>query len=368
MTTPKNFFIKGLAITTPILGRISIGHREEKNGKVLPVRDDEISITSQVRRGMEYTPHPIEAELLNAVEAKANAEKKLRSIPVKLMYNNPELNIQAGYSAFESSTGRQLCVGDGVKARRYSKQDNKTNEVECNGPQYCEFAQTYRCKLHARLNVQIDGQDDPMGAFVFRTSGYNSVRTLIYKLQGFYSLFNGKLRGIPLSLVMRAKSTAQSMGQPVYYLDLVLRGKSPQEAMQIANETAKAEADAGMSQAEFEDTMMAGLKNSAFLETEEDGIDIVEEFFNENDDYTTPAAPAASSKSGGLNSLQKVLPNKNNEAKQSAGQTQAQSGTLEPQQSPVEITMVSDVSEMSLTGFQLPPEIAEQFSTNTQAS
>lgn len=366
MTSAKNFFIKGLAITTPILGRISIGHREEKNGKVLPVRDDEISITSQVRRGIEWAPHPIEKTLLDMVDARSNAEKKLRSIPVTLMYNNPELNIQANYSAFESSTGRQLCVGDGVKARRFSHQDNKTNEVDCSGPQYCEFAKTYRCKLHARLNVQIEGQDDPMGAFVFRTSGYNSVRTLIYKLQGFYSLFNGKMRGIPFSLVMRAKSTAQSMGQPVYYLDLVLRGKTQQEAMQIANDTAKLESEVGMAQAEFEETMLAGLKNSAFLETDEDGIDIVEEFFNDNDDDTTTSATSSSQKTGGLNALQKVLPATSN-SKQPPAPAASQSVTLEIEQNPVEVSMTSGIEGMPISDFKLPPEIAEQFSSNQVA-
>lgn len=368
MTTQTNWFIEGLAITTPILGRISIGHREEKNGKALPVRDDEISITSQVRRGYEWAPHPIEAQLLGKIDAKENAEKKLRSIPVTLMYNNPELNIQANYSAFESSTGRPVCVGDGVKARRYSQQDNKTDDVDCSGPQYCQFAKVYRCKLHARLNVQIEGQDDPMGCFIFRTSGYNSVRTLIYKLQGYYSLFGGKLRGIPFNLIMRAKSTAQSMGQPVYYLDLTLRGKSTQEAMAIAKETAEAETKAGMAQNEFEATMLAGLRNSAFLETEEDGVDIIEEFYTDGDENETmTVTQATSAKTSGLAGLQRVLP-RTNESETAPAKTKPQSGTLEIQQSPVEISMISDVGNMPLSDFQLPPEIAEQFSTNTQAA
>ncbi len=42
----ENTMIKGLAITPPILGRISIGKIVEKNGKRLPERDDQFTITS----------------------------------------------------------------------------------------------------------------------------------------------------------------------------------------------------------------------------------------------------------------------------------------------------------------------------------
>ena len=41
--------IKGLAITLPVLGRISIGKIVEKNGKRLPEKDDQFTITTQVQ-------------------------------------------------------------------------------------------------------------------------------------------------------------------------------------------------------------------------------------------------------------------------------------------------------------------------------
>jgi hypothetical protein len=45
--------IKGLAITPPILGRISIGKIVEKNGKRLPEKDDQFTITSQIQKKMD---------------------------------------------------------------------------------------------------------------------------------------------------------------------------------------------------------------------------------------------------------------------------------------------------------------------------
>src|SRR3546814_4065184 len=44
--------IKGLAITPPVIGRISIGKVVEKNGKRLPEKDDQFTITS---RSEEHT-------------------------------------------------------------------------------------------------------------------------------------------------------------------------------------------------------------------------------------------------------------------------------------------------------------------------
>jgi hypothetical protein len=41
--------IKGLAITPPVIGRISIGKIVEKNGKRLPEKDDSFTLTTQVQ-------------------------------------------------------------------------------------------------------------------------------------------------------------------------------------------------------------------------------------------------------------------------------------------------------------------------------
>ena len=51
--------LKGLAITPPVLGRISIGKVIEKNGKRLPEKDDQFTITSQVQSKDGWLPHPL---------------------------------------------------------------------------------------------------------------------------------------------------------------------------------------------------------------------------------------------------------------------------------------------------------------------
>lgn len=50
--------LKGLAITPPVLGRISIGKVVEKNGKRLPEKDDQFTITSQIQVRDNWLMHP----------------------------------------------------------------------------------------------------------------------------------------------------------------------------------------------------------------------------------------------------------------------------------------------------------------------
>ncbi len=101
--------IKGLAITPPILGRISIGKVVEKNGKRLPEKDDQFSITSQIQnKDSGWVKHPLDEQL----RAKT-PNQKLRSIPVRMIFNDPELNLRAEYSLFDRQTGRLICSGNG---------------------------------------------------------------------------------------------------------------------------------------------------------------------------------------------------------------------------------------------------------------
>lgn len=71
-------------------------------------------------------------------------------------------------------------------------------------------------------NVQI-GDDDELGCFVFRTTGFNSNRTLSARLQYFFSVSAGQLSTLPLELRLRGMSTSQSHRAPIYYVDLAVR-------------------------------------------------------------------------------------------------------------------------------------------------
>lgn len=261
--------LKGLAITPPVIGRISIGKVVERNGKRLPEKDDEFTITSQVQTKDGWVSHPQDSLL-----RKENS--KLRSIPVRLLFNDPDLNLRANYTLFDRATGRTVCVGDGETCKRSTLAGIQT--LPCQTPDACE-ASGGQCKPYGRLNVRI-GDEDELGSFVFRTTGFNSIRTLAARLAYFHAASGGLLATLPLELRLRGKSTTQSHRAPIYYVDLTARaGSTLVNAIASARETSQLQAAAGFDQLALDKAAHQGLANGAFEESADDGPDLVEEFY-----------------------------------------------------------------------------------------
>ena len=265
--------LKGLALTPPTVGRISIGKVVEKNGKRLPEKDDEFTITSQVQSQGQWVNHPLDKELRKTNE-------KLRSIPIKLLFDDPELNLRAQYSLFDRSTGRPMCVGNGETCKRMV--NGKLESHDCPTPESCTVAVNNQCKPYGRMNVRI-GDDDELGSFVFRTTGYNSIRTLSTRLSYFSAVSGGMLSTMPLELRIRSKSTTQSFRAAIYYVDLVVRdGLSLNDAIQQAKSEYDARQQAGFNQRALEDVARKGFTAGAFEESEDEGLSVVEEFYPES--------------------------------------------------------------------------------------
>ncbi|TFA83829.1 hypothetical protein F638_3882 [Pseudomonas sp. LAIL14HWK12:I2] len=292
--------LKGLAITPPVLGRISIGKVIEKNGKRLPEKDDQFTITSQVQSKDGWLLHPLNDEL------RKGQEDKLRSIPVRLLFNEPELNFRADYSLFDRQSGRPLCVGNGETCKR-ATQDGMQS-LPCPSPDACPLAKGGACKPYGRLNVLI-GDDDPLGSFVFRTTGFNSIRTLAARLHYFQAISGNRLACLPLELRLRGKSTRQSHGTPIFYVDITVRnGMSMEEALLAARQLDEARQSAGFDQASLDSAAKHGLGNGAFEDSEEDGGAVIEEFYSSTDAATGAAQndepqPAPNSLAGKLEAL-----------------------------------------------------------------
>ena len=313
--------IKGLMMTPPVMGRISIGKLVERNGRLLPEKDDEFTLTTQVQTRAGWTLHPLDGilrnELQQAQHARAfcagmqvsesaftegqgqlavqateprndgpvqplmpkddtsslrphlqaklqrklqrlstegmdaetstgtgtaaamataaavqhtdaasgtTARIKLRSIPVRLLFNDPGLNLRANYTLFDRATARPLCVGDGQQCKRRGPDGIQT--LECPSPEHCALAAGGQCKLFARLHVRIDHPDsgcDELGTFVLRTTSVNTVRTLMARMRYLQAFSAGQLAYLPLELRLRGKSTTMSHRAPIYYVDLGLR-------------------------------------------------------------------------------------------------------------------------------------------------
>lgn len=285
--------LKGLAITPPVIGRISIGKVIEKNGKRLPEKDDQFTITSQVQTKDGWLPHPFDEGLRKAQSG------KIRIIPIKLLFSEPDLNFRAEYTLFDRTTGRPLCVGNGETCKRVCKTGMES--LPCPTPDQCPLADQ-GCKPYGRLNVSI-GDDDPLGCFVFRTTGFNSIRSLYARLHYFKAVSGNLLACLPLELRLRGKSTRQSHGTPIYYADITLRsGVTLEETLQAAQETDRQRRIAGYDQKALDAAARVGFENGAFEDSSEDAGAVVEEFFTDNADTDTTAteterSQAASGKS-----------------------------------------------------------------------
>lgn len=263
--------LKGLAITPPVLGRISIGKIIEKNGKRLPEKDDQFTITSQMQGKDGWLLHPLNDEL------RKSHEEKLRSIPVRLLFNEPELNFHADYTLFDRQFGQPLCVGNGETCKRVTQDGMQS--LPCPSPDGCPLAKGGACKPYGRLNVLI-GDDDPLGSFVFRTTGFNSIRTLAARLHYFQAISGNRLACLPLELRLRGKSTRQSHGTPIFYVDLTVRsGIDMSEALRVAIELDEQRQAAGFDQAALDEAARRGFGNGAFEDGEEDSGAVIEEFF-----------------------------------------------------------------------------------------
>jgi hypothetical protein len=276
--------IKGLAITPPVLGRISIGRVVEKNGKRLPEKDDQFTITTQVQVAGAWVPHPYDEEL------RKNAQNgKLRSIPVRMLFNDPDLNLRAEYSMFDRQNGRPICVGNGESCRRVTS--NGVQTLPCPSPDVCELAKGGMCKPYGRLNVKI-GDDEELGTFIFRTTGFNSIRSLAARLAYYKAVSGNLLASLPLELRLRGKSTTQSHRSAIYYVDICVRdGCSFESAIMEARKIDARRKEVGFDQAALDEAGKQGFANAAFEFNEEEVPEIIEEFFPQQDSEAEAPAP-----------------------------------------------------------------------------
>ena len=266
--------IKGLAITPPVLGRISIGKIVEKNGKRLPEKDDQFTITSQIQTKDGWVKHPLDEQLREKAQ-----NQKLRTIPARMIFNEPELNLRAEYSLFDRQTGRLICSGNGETCQRLGQ--NGIEQHPCPSPDLCPLAQGGLCKPYGRLYVNLD-ESDEFGTFIFRTTGFNSIRTLAARLSYYHAASGDLLSCLPLQLTLRGKSTTQSYRTPIYYVDLTLRdGTNLQEAITSAKQIDEQSKAAGFYQEALDHVARQGYGNASFEVGSEEGLDIVEEFYTE---------------------------------------------------------------------------------------
>ncbi|MDT4864709.1 hypothetical protein FQZ97_994780 [compost metagenome] len=128
---------------------------------------------------------------------------------------------------------------------------------------------------------------------MFRTTGFNSIRTLAARLKYFQAISGNRLACLALELRLRGKSTRQSHGTPIFYVDITLRsGMSVEENLLAAKQLDEARQAAGFDQRALDSAAQQGLGNGAFEDNEEDSGTIVDEFFPLTEPAPTASEPS----------------------------------------------------------------------------
>jgi len=268
------------------LGTVRIGYLEDREGAApRPVRDDQFRITRLVRKQGQWLEDPLQKKLVDALPPKPGSQErsKLREIPIRLQSDSPDLVCRTRFEAFDPSKGRSVCASVGAgKAKRFNAK-GAIDEVDCVGPDACEFAQSSgaRCKLFGRMHFEIEGQSPNVdNTFVFRSTSINTLRNIEARLARFWALFGGRLRGVPFRLVLRSRTTPGSKWSRFYFVDLELRqGVSLAQAKLLADQEARTMAASGLDYEAWEDIIRAGLANGALV-GDEGEAQLVREFFS----------------------------------------------------------------------------------------
>jgi len=225
-----SMLVKGITPTLFEAGKVKIGRkgkeREGNNGKwQAPEKLDHFLITRTLR-GQDNN-FLLDESLI--AKLPKDADDKLRRIPITLLYDDMSLNFQSRYACYLGKT--LFCSGDGETANEAIADQNKKvsgyKQVSCTCRR-AEFGYEGRdkCKITGKLQFVIRGAERIGGVHVYRTTGRNSVISIMSSLAMIQRITGGLLAGIPLELVVNPKQVADPNGaqQTVYVVSIEFAG------------------------------------------------------------------------------------------------------------------------------------------------
>lgn len=220
---PRGMFVKNLRPTLTERGKIKIGEKgkeiESRSGtKFQPPQKLDHFVITTLERGKD-------GNFVRDQDLHGKLGTKPTSIPIRLLFDDIEMNLQTRYVAF---SGRNIwCHGDGESAIRDGE-----GERDCPCPNLERGYDEKRdklgpvCKINGRLQVLIDGAAGVGGVWVFRTTSWNTIQGLVSSMALIANVTGGRLAGVPLDLTVRPKQATDPQGrqQTIYVVGLEYRG------------------------------------------------------------------------------------------------------------------------------------------------
>ncbi len=219
--------IKNLVPQLAERGKIKIGEKGElktsQTGKQFsqPKKLDHFVVTTNQRdaAGRLMLDHNLMSRLTRCL---TNGNQKVTQIPIRLLYDDPDLNFFTRYACYKGA--KCWCSGDGELAQRLTG-NGKYQGVPCPCERQDPFYQGQdRCKIMGTLQVLIEGTDRIGGVWKYRTTSWNTVNAILSSMSLIKAITGGPLAGIPLMMVLSPKTvtiptTGQSMTVQIVSLE-----------------------------------------------------------------------------------------------------------------------------------------------------
>ena len=207
--------IKNLIPGLPEHGKIKAGTKGEEvlssKGKKfrLPKKLNHYIITTTERD--DEGNLIIDTDLMDKLKKSGNAivdkDGNLTGIPIRLLYNDIDLNFSTRYACYVG--GKCVCSGDGEVGKT---RDGRTVKCPCKQLDY-DYKGKDKCKANGRLICIIDGAANVGACHVLRTTSINSVKSIIGGLAFIQAAASGLLAFLPLHLILKPKTITIPNGQ-----------------------------------------------------------------------------------------------------------------------------------------------------------
>ncbi|MFH1157073.1 MAG: hypothetical protein V1793_25025 [Pseudomonadota bacterium] len=227
--------IKNLDLRLNEAGKIKIGVKGKATTSIngtgfrLPQKLDHFILTTTERDA--NGDFILDMALMDALKQNplhVNKNGDLIRIPIRFLYDDPELNFPTRYVSYIS--GQMDCYGDGEKSfkRKFDYSPEKATPCPCPRIQPGYDGKKDRCKATGTLTCIVD--EETVGFFgtahKFRTTSINTVAGMLGGIYRMLTVTKGRLAGIPLYLYLTPKTTTTPDGHntTVYIVSVCYRG------------------------------------------------------------------------------------------------------------------------------------------------